>query len=497
MQKILILLPNNLGDVIMALPVLRALKHRDPATHLTFFVEQGNEGGLISNTDCDRIISFDRKVFKAAALRDDMESVNTMLQEVLDDLNLQEFDAVINLSQTGYLSYVTALVKAPHKAGRRFLREGNHALPDLWSQYLYAIAFARECNALHTSEVYCRIAGVKPVRSAAPLIVPATDEKTGAEVYLREKGCTPGRKLIVLQPGAAYQSKRWPEELFVALGNMLIHDGYYCIITGAPVEKELCCRIGEELGPHAVVSAGERTFRETIALCSMTECIVTGDTALMHAGAALGKRVVALFGPTNPVETGPYGAGHTVFAGECPERPCFKNECASRACMYSIPPELVYRAVQGVLTKDDTRQVYVSEFRGPTWGLESLSPAALPLYNSTRATVVQSLFDADSQHTSSVEIHREHAVLGEFVALCHQMESVLDLFQNSGNGAYLQRFEALRQMAASAGGCSAFMNAILNIRLNSVPLLDPLKGIAASVDACKSTARQCTRNAVV
>lgn len=496
MQKYLILLPNNLGDVIMVLPVLRALKQEDSTRHISFFAESGFEGGLVNSPCCDHIISFERKALKAACVKNDGASVQTQLKALLDGLNSEAFEVVINLSQTGYLSYITTLVKAPRKVGRRFLYEGNHALPDRWSQYLYAIAFAREYNALHASEVYCRIAGVPPNASAGELIVLTPDEKSSAAKYLAAKGCPPGRKYLILQPGAAYQSKRWPEAHFSTLGGLLAHDGYTAVITGAPAELPLCRRVAGAIGISAIVSANERTFRETIALCENAACIVTGDTALMHAGAALGKRVIALFGSTNPVETGPYGVGHTVFVGECPNKPCFKTECSSRACMNSITPESVHCAVGGMLTEEIGRQAYISGFSGSTWGLSPVSSTGKPLCNAAGAALIRSLFDDDATLPATPEVTREMAALHEFVALCAQMERVLLFFMDSGNGMYLQRFETLRQQAAATGGAGAFLNAVINIRLNSVPLFDPMKGIAESIEVCRSTIRQIKETAL-
>ena len=129
-------------------------------------------------------------------------------------------------------------------------------------------------------------------------------EKENSQKYLVNKGVTENSRLIVFQPGAAYSSKRWPVENFIALGKMLVKDGYHILITGAPFER-YWNGIFENLPEKCSLLSGELTFRETIAVTSLCEFCVTGDTALMHAASALQKKVYAIFGSTNPVETGP------------------------------------------------------------------------------------------------------------------------------------------------------------------------------------------------
>jgi len=127
---------------------------------------------------------------------------------------------------------------------------------------------------------------------------------------------------------------------FISLGKLLAANGWNICVTGAPVEQEVAATIASRIGTKAVCAAGETSFRQSIALLSCGRACVTGDTAQMHASCALGIPTYAIFGPTNPVETGPYGDGHYVFSGHGPHMPCFKSECTSQECMKSIAPKL-------------------------------------------------------------------------------------------------------------------------------------------------------------
>jgi len=491
MLKLLIMLPNNLGDVIMTLPVLHALKVRDDSTHLSFLVEEGYDAGLKDSPYCDRIISIPRKRYKTFAVSGDWTRTVGDLRAFVDGLNREEFDRVINLSQTGYLSYIAALIHTAALDGRRFLREGNHALPDLWSQYLYAIPFARRCNTLHATDVYCRIAGVIAGDEPSGALAVSDGERHAAAAFLAAKGIKTGDRLVLLQPGAAYQSKRWPVEHFIALGKLLVNDGYTCVITGAPSERETASCIAKELGSQSCVTAGEQTFRETIATCSLVSTAVTGDTAIMHAAAALGKRVVALFGPTNPVETGPYGDGHVVMTGVCPCNPCFKTTCGSMQCLKSVDPSAVYGAVKGGTVGCRTCRVYSTRVSEGEYRLEPADGGENSYYDTSSAAAIRAIYDTVGFTTVNDAYTVE--TLREFSSTCTMMEKMLILFQKSGDGLYLRRFEELRQQIAATGGCTAFVNALLNIRLNSIPLLDPAAGITGSITVCRETAAEILR----
>lgn len=84
---------------------------------------------------------------------------------------------------------------------------------------------------------------------------------------------------------------------------------------------------------------GRTGLRELAYLCTRSRLMIATDTGTMHLAAAMGLPVVALFGPTSPSRTGPYGEGHTVIRGETGCSPCFKRQCETRACMRSIKVE--------------------------------------------------------------------------------------------------------------------------------------------------------------
>jgi ADP-heptose:LPS heptosyltransferase len=492
MQRILILLPNNLGDVIMTLPVLAGIKKNNSQSRITFFVEDGFEGGIEKSLDCDRIYKFPRKVLRDSSLGNEWKKGISHLTEIIEDLRAQGFDSVINLSQHPYLSYIVSLLRVEDVKGGVMLKEGNLALRDPWSQYLYTIPFSRAFNRFHATDIYKKIAGVHGISESSILLT--QNEKENAHKYLQNKGVAENSRLIVFQPGAAYYSKRWPVENFIALGKMLVKDGYHILITGAPSERDIGSGIFENLPDNCSLLSGELTFRETIAVTSLCEFCVTGDTALMHAASALQKKVYTVFGSTNPVETGPYGTGHIVFAGRCTTRPCFCKECKTKLCMKSILPEAVYKIISDTQPNGTNLGCDVYQTEIDQDGLYCLQPICgtnTHFFNDTGASITGRAFDQSIkalQENDDYLMYKDESE--QTIAVIKKMEEKLQQYLLLKNSESIRSFELHKKELSSIKGIGEFWSALLNIRLNSVQVLDIEMGIAESCDVCIKTREQ-------
>jgi ADP-heptose:LPS heptosyltransferase len=491
MKKILIILPNNLGDVIMALPVLAGLKAEDTPCHITFFVEEGFEGGLVNIEFCDRIFLFPRKSIRDLTRSSDWQDGIKKLSDLISELKAEQFSLVLNLSQHSYTHYIASILDSSEIRGRQYLRTGNQAVLDNWSQYLYAIPFSRQINMLHASDVYKRIAGVRGCVSKK-LIRIGKDEREKAMNYLQNAGFSSQSRIAVFQPGAAVGAKRWEPKNFVELGKMLIDDGYKLLVTGAPAERETAESIMRQLGQSCHSSAGKVSFRETIALVDLCEVCVTGDTALMHAASALGKRVYALFGPTNPVETGPYGDGHIIFSGLCSSRPCFCFNCTAKTCMESITPRSIYSGINGRFNEIKGCDVYRTSIdQNGTYRLLPLLPESVPYFDPKGADLVRRCFESsDSIPLEDVLTDEYLNQAEEFCASVEEIERALDCFLRDKRIEHIRRYDEFRQAMNNSTGIKAFWNAILNIRLNNIAILNAKDSIMECRRACMLTRLQ-------
>jgi ADP-heptose:LPS heptosyltransferase len=487
--RILVVLPNNLGDVIMATPVLEGIRAAHPAACVAFLVEEGFDGGIAGNPHCDEIIRFPRKAIRDAVRAGGVAKLD-VLRDALKAIASRRFDTVVNLSQHPYVSHLMPLLGAHRIVGQRFLPQGNHAVDDPWSRYLYAIPFARRCNHLHAVDVYRRIAGVTRHRGGYTIDVSDEEKSRVRDTFIGRGRGGERRMLAVFQPGAASGAKRWPLDNFVRLGRLLAGEGWWIVITGAPQERELAETIGTRIGEGVVVTAGRTSFRESIALVSCADVCVSGDTAMMHAAAACNVRVCALFGPTNPVETGPYGDGHHLFAGPCADRPCFCRECKSMLCMKSIVPETVFSCI-----REDRPPARPScdVFRtrlhdDDEYVLEPVAVRGNPYFDPAASSLTRRAFEPGDGWALAEEGEESTSALERSRAFVARLEGVIEslrAYLEGGDPAMVQEFERRRGALAKLEGIGAFWTALLNIRLNSIPLLDLNAGVTASLRACR------------
>jgi heptosyltransferase-1 len=163
-----------------------------------------------------------------------------------------------------------------------------------------------------------------------------------------------GRRYAVVLPGTNWETKRWPVGHFAALIRPL-HErhGLTTVLAGSPDEVELCERVYRDavtshrdprLVPPVVNMAGKTTLRQLVALLRGAELVVANDSGPMHIAAALGKPLVSLFGPTNPVRTGPYGRLDTVLRLDIPCSPCYSRSCSHQSCLKLLGPGVVLKA---------------------------------------------------------------------------------------------------------------------------------------------------------
>ena len=189
--------------------------------------------------------------------------------------------------------------------------------------------------------------GVQVPTPPAPVLVPDVTNRTAAVEALRLRTTAP---VAVLCPGAEYgPAKRWPAEHFAALATRLLADGFQVWIVGSPNDKDAAAGLLRHLG----TIADERRVRDltgrtdlgtAIDLLSLARVVVSNDSGLMHAAAAVGAPLVALFGSSSPIYTPPLAASARIARIDIKCSPCFKRECplGHLRCLQDLAPAAVY-----------------------------------------------------------------------------------------------------------------------------------------------------------
>jgi ADP-heptose:LPS heptosyltransferase len=158
----------------------------------------------------------------------------------------------------------------------------------------------------------------------------------------------------VIAPGSLWETKRWRPEGFAAVARHFVARGYPVLIDGAANQREECRRIAAQ-APGAVVLAGLTSLAELAALIRRSAMVLTNDSGPLHLATALGRPMVAIFGPTNPVWFGPYRRPDALVRAGVACSPCNLRDMArcpyDHACMRLITPERVIEAMEGRLAE--------------------------------------------------------------------------------------------------------------------------------------------------
>ncbi|VVM05317.1 lipopolysaccharide heptosyltransferase II [Methylacidimicrobium tartarophylax] len=156
----------------------------------------------------------------------------------------------------------------------------------------------------------------------------------------------PPEPVIAFCPGAEYgPAKRWPAESYMILARRLhAATGYPVRLYGAAGDREICRQIASAV-PGVESLAGQTSLEEFLSALAHARLVVCNDSGAMHVAALLGVPVVALFGSTDPVRTGPLGTTTRVLSHPVPCGPCFLRTCPrDLACLRQIHPEAVFSA---------------------------------------------------------------------------------------------------------------------------------------------------------
>lgn len=149
---------------------------------------------------------------------------------------------------------------------------------------------------------------------------------------------------------ARWETKLWRPERFAQLVDRLVAERQAEVVfTGGDADRDAINDILRMINAKAINLAGRTTLKELAALYSRADLLISTDTGPMHLAVAMETPVVALFGPTAPWRTGPYGKHHQVLFSKDPCAPCFKRTCETNLCMTQITVEQVWKAVATVL----------------------------------------------------------------------------------------------------------------------------------------------------
>ena len=335
--RILLIKLSSLGDVIHTLPTLEALRSLYPRGHITWLVEDTNAPVLAGHPALDEVWPVPRPRLGKGRFP---ENVHELLR-VAHRLRKEPFDLVIDLQGLLKSAVWVALARGARKLGYDRAREFSYlALSERLDP------FDPEAHAVWR---YLNVARHLGAPAEAPRF------RFGLNIPENLSHLIPlesGGPLTVLHPGARWPTKLWPPVHWARLAGWLVREkGFQLVITGSPGDRDLTGEIATQCDAPLLNLAGRTSLAELASLLQKARVAVTTDTGPMHLAAALGTPVVALFGPTEPRRTGPFGPGHEVVRLTLPCSPCFRRQCPEPRCLTELPLSSVQEAVEKILVR--------------------------------------------------------------------------------------------------------------------------------------------------
>ncbi|MCD4824838.1 MAG: glycosyltransferase family 9 protein [Phycisphaerae bacterium] len=336
-QRVLIIKPSALGDVVTALPVLRGLKRTFPQVQIDWLLSTSCAGLLEGDADLHEIILFDRKKLgrcwkSPIAL--------TALMKFRATLRAGRYDWVIDLQGLIRSGIFSRWTKAKLRAGFADAREGAPLF------YTHRI----KTTAEHTVDKNIELAvalGIDARKEGMTLHVSEAGRAFAAE-FCREHQLSHGEYLICVPPTRwvtkQYPIRHWRQVVAELAGDCPI------VLLGSPAENErrMCAQIAENQGPAVIDLAGQTSLPEMVALIAESAGVVCCDSAAKFIAPAVGVDCVTLIGPTRTQRTGPYLRGKAIVA-DVPCQGCLKKRCGHISCMDSISPAAVVQAAREML----------------------------------------------------------------------------------------------------------------------------------------------------
>jgi heptosyltransferase-1 len=330
-RRILIIKPSALGDIVLALPALSALKRSFPEARISWLVRPEFAPLIMGHPYISDIILFDRK--QLSKWWCEPKSFNA-LRSLKEQLKGRQFDLVFDfqgLFRTGYFSWVTG-------SKRRFGMAGARELSHLF----YTDKISQDASSIHLVDYYLKMvaaAGARQVEAEFKLPEDAGAADT-VNKLLKSQGVN--GKYAVIVPGAAQANKRWPIERFAELaGKIGERFRLQIVATGSQGEREYI----ETIGKRVINIAGKTSVRELIPLMKNASLVVSNDTGPGHIAAAIGVPIVMIFGPTNPARVCPYKRPECVVAVEPNERGMKADSYEPRHDISHITVEQVFEMI--------------------------------------------------------------------------------------------------------------------------------------------------------
>ncbi len=337
-KNILIIKPSSLGDIVLALPALTALRRSFPDAKISWLIRPEFAPLIENHPHLDRVILFDRKFLGKAWYN--FRAMQSLLS-FIRNLRHSSFDAVIDLQGLFRTAALAQLTGSGKRFGMANAREFAHIF--------YSHTTPQDSSCIHLVDYYMKIvqnAGVSADNTDVQFVFP--DDATAVETVknlLKSKNID-YENYAVFIPGSAHRHKCWPCEYFSDLAKQISSRFELpVVITGLASERDIAEKLKAMTQVPMANLAGLTNLTELLAVLKTAKLVVSNDTGPGHIAAALGRPMVMIFGQSNPVRVHPYNRSHCVAAIESDKRGPKIKSSNPKHNIDTVTVDCVYRKI--------------------------------------------------------------------------------------------------------------------------------------------------------
>ena len=344
LQRILIVKPSSLGDVVHTLPLAHAIKRTYPSCYIGWIVQQNFRAILDHDPALDEVIPIsipstsDPQAPRGAWLAAAKATYKT-IRRLRSEFKQAPYDVVLDL----HASFRSGLLALTNPGGVRF---GFSDAKELNTRFQHELIVPKpdRPHAVDKNLAFSERLGC----SALPedfRVFSSESAREKVRRFLVQAGKTKPTRLVYANPAARWETKFWTVDGWTKLADLLIEEtGAVVVFSGSPADVPYIESIRERMKNQPLIAAGKLSLSEAVALVEASDVYVGVDSGPMHIAAFTDTKVVAIFGPTDPAKVGPYGSGHVVLSAswlECLS--CRKRSCNHPRCMEELTAETVFQ----------------------------------------------------------------------------------------------------------------------------------------------------------
>lgn len=333
-KRIVVRGTNWVGDSVMTVPALRALRRLVPDAEITLAIRPWAKGLFADADFIDELLIYDRK------------GISSVIGQI-GQWRQRRFDLAILFQNAFEAALIPFMAGIPFRFGyateaRQFLLTNPVPRPEWRASrhevfyYLYLIAALEQL-----------LAGTNSVCDNEPdtALYLSDSRKAEALALLHTSGIRENKTLVAICPGSINsRAKRWPAERYAALADRLITTGRAeVLLIGSKEEQDVSNNVVSQMKQKPIVLTGKTSLDQVTAVLGVVDLVVTNDTGPAHIAAALGSPTLVIFGPTNPLTTRPFSPVAEILRHPPDCAPCMLRDCPiDHRCMTAITVDEVF-----------------------------------------------------------------------------------------------------------------------------------------------------------